>query len=81
MPPINLPDNWRRKKNLKERIELNYPDSPIMGTGIFEAPDYFGSKGHYIKVPNEKEPGETDREYKKRMKREPKYITVWEEYI
>ena len=26
-----------RKQNLRERMALNYPDSPIMGTGIFVA--------------------------------------------
>jgi hypothetical protein len=27
--------NKKEKKILKERIALNYPDSPIFGTGIF----------------------------------------------
>lgn len=42
-------------------------------------PNYF--EGHFVRVHNDKEAFETDREYKKRMKREPEYLTVWEEYI
>ena len=36
---------------------------------------------NYARVKNEQEPFETDAEYKERMKKEPEFLKVGEEYI